>query len=68
MTGEQIKVLIDKTMVSIKEELFQPGTFILNHEMKEKMEQIAILQEQCPHQFEGGFCIYCYLKQGEEKQ
>ena len=59
LTGKEIKLKIDQNNLEI--ELFlKPNQFVLNNKISELMQENASLQEQCPHNFQDGYCIYCY--------
>lgn len=62
MTGEEIKKMIDEKNDQIRF-LLTPNYFILNNAIQELSIEIQNLQEQCPHKFENGFCIYCYKEE-----
>lgn len=59
MTGEEIKRMIDEKNDQIRFFL-TPNYYTLNNSIQELLIEIKNLQEQCPHKFQNGFCIYCY--------
>ncbi|MBQ6629822.1 MAG: hypothetical protein IJH65_13535 [Methanobrevibacter sp.] len=63
-TGEEIKKLIDANNATI-EQILKPNQFTLNNIVAQLLNENKMLQTQCPHKFEDGYCIYCY--KGEEK-
>lgn len=42
------------------EQLLTPNQFTLNNTVKDLLKENEELQKQCSHEFEGGYCIYCY--------
>lgn len=62
MKKEQIKALIDMNNDSIKE-LLSFNQFILNNEVYELLKENRELQDLCPHEYENGYCNYCYIKE-----
>ena len=64
MTQLEIKRKIDDNN-QIIETLFMPNQFTLNNTVRKLLAENAELQKQCQHQFEGGYCVYCY-KEAEE--
>lgn len=64
MTPEQIKEKIDCNNQTI-ELLFSPNSFILNNAVRDLLAENAELQSQCHHEFENGYCKYCYKKEVE---
>lgn len=61
----EIKKLIDEYN-KIIESCFYPNKFTLNNCILEMTQKIKELQNMCEHQFEDGYCIYCY-KSEEQK-
>lgn len=45
---------------SLIEQLMTPNKFVLNNTISELLDENKKLQDQCEHQFEDGFCVYCY--------
>ena len=65
LTGEQIKTLIEANNQKI-EEIMKPNQFVLNNMIKELLEDNARLQKQCPHDFEEGYCNFCFMRESDE--
>lgn len=59
MTKEEIKNRIDFNN-SLIENMVSPNVFTLNNSVLELLKENEKLQEQCLHEFENGFCKYCY--------
>lgn len=57
-----IKKKIDKNNEMI-ERLMSPNIFTLNNTVAELLKENAELQEQCDHEFEDGYCHYCYKEE-----
>lgn len=57
-TGEEIKKLIDANNATI-EQILKPNQFTLNNIVAQLLNENKMLQTQCPHKFEDGYCIYC---------
>lgn len=64
LKGFEIKSKIDMNNKMI-EEFLSPNQFTLNNIVKDLLKENDELQAQCPHEFEEGYCIYCY--KSEEK-
>lgn len=64
MNGAEIFSLVSKKKQQI-EDLLDPTMFVLNKEIAILQEEINELQNQCPHEYKTGVCIYCGM---EEKQ
>ncbi len=58
----QIKEKIDENN-RIIESLLQPNQFTLNNTIAELLNENRELQNQCKHDFQDGYCIYCYKEQ-----
>lgn len=57
---ENIKNAIEKNNEKIEKLLENSHlTFTLNKEISELMDKNAALRENCKHEFEDGFCIWC---------
>jgi hypothetical protein len=57
--GIEIKEQIDHNN-RIIEDVMSPNKFTLNNIIATLLQENAKLQQQCEHDFEEGFCIYCY--------
>lgn len=64
MTQIEIKQTIDQNN-RIIEGLFRPNEFTLNNTVQKLLKENAELQKQCHHEFDGGYCIYCYKEAPE---
>lgn len=64
MTQLEIKQKIEDNN-QIIESLFMPNQFTLNNTVRKLLAENAELQKQCHHQYEGGYCIYCYKEENE---
>ena len=64
MTQLEIKQKIESNN-QIIESLFTPNQFTLNNTVRKLLAENAELQEQCQHQYDGGYCIYCYKEENE---
>lgn len=64
LTQSEIKEQIDNYN-KIIESCFYPNKFTLNNDIVEITEKIKELQSVCEHQFENGYCIYCYKSEGD---
>ena len=53
--GEEIKKLIQEKNDEIHS-LLNPNIFTLNNQVRDLMEEIADLQNHCPHNFIDGYC------------
>lgn len=63
--GLDIKRRIDLNNELIEKAL-KPNQFTLNNTIAGLLLEIDTLQKECPHEFEDGYCIYCYKM--EEKK
>ena len=59
MLGMEIKERIDVNNKLI-EKFLTPNTWTLNNSVAKLLKEISDLQSICPHEYENGFCIYCY--------
>lgn len=59
MNQMEIKETIDRYN-KIIEDCFYPNKFTLNNTILEITQEIKKLQDICDHEFEDGYCIYCY--------
>lgn len=57
--GLEIKEQIDRNNGLI-EQFLAPNQFVLNNTVAQLLKENAQLQQQCQHEFEEGYCIYCY--------
>lgn len=62
--GIEIKEKIDNNN-KIIEEILSPNQFTLNNTVAKLLEENQNLQNSCEHEYEDGYCIYCYKE--EEK-
>lgn len=59
MRGLEIKKRIDMNNMLI-EKLMTPNQFTLNNTVSNLLLENRELQNRCEHEFEDGYCIYCY--------
>lgn len=59
MTGFDIKQKIDENNRLI-EQMLSPNIFTLNNTVAKLLRENDSLQELCKHEFENGYCKYCY--------
>jgi hypothetical protein len=57
--GIEIKEQIDHNN-RIIEAVLSPNKFTLNNIIATLLQENSKLQQQCEHDFEEGFCVYCY--------
>ena len=62
MTGYEIKQRIDENNRLI-ESIMAPNIFTLNNSISELLKENDMLQSQCKHFFEDGYCRFCYKGQ-----
>ena len=62
MHGLEIKRKIDENN-KIIESLMTPNIFSLNNTIAELLSENRELQRNCPHEFDQGYCIYCYKEE-----
>lgn len=62
MNNLEIKEQIDRNN-KIIESIFMPNQFVLNNSIRELLKENEELQKKCTHQFEDGYCIFCYKEQ-----
>ena len=62
--GIDIKRKIDLNNQLIEQAL-RPNQFTLNNTVMGLMLEIDALQAECPHEFDDGYCIYCYKSEAE---
>ena len=65
MKGIEIKNKID-FLNKQNSELLNPNIFTLNNTIKDNLLEIDKLQQICKHDFQDGFCIYCYKQEDNE--
>lgn len=58
MNGLEIRKAIDENN-KIIQNLFTPNSFTLNNTIAQLLEENKKLQEQCEHEFQDGYCIFC---------
>lgn len=61
---DYIKEKIDENN-KIIESLMTPNQFTLNNTIAKLLKENADLQKHCNHQFDNGYCIYCYKEKEE---
>lgn len=66
MRGIDIKAKIDQNNKLI-ETILNPNQFILNNQIQALLIENEKLQAQCKHDFEDGYCVYCY-KEAPDKE
>lgn len=59
VAGLDIKYRIDLNNQLI-EQAMKPNQFTLNNTVMNLMLEIDELQKICPHEYDEGYCIYCY--------
>ena len=64
LRGFEIKTKIDRNNKMI-EQCLSPNQFTLNNVVKDLLKENDELQAKCPHEFEEGYCIYCYKSEGK---
>ena len=57
-----IKELIDRNNALI-EKIMTPNVFTLNNTVADLLQENAELQKKCTHEFEDGYCVYCYKEE-----
>lgn len=62
MNNFDIKNKIDENN-KIIEECLSPNQFTLNNTIARLLQENKKLQSKCTHNFENGFCIYCYKEE-----
>lgn len=58
----ELKNKIDENNKQI-ENYLTPNVFTLNNLVAELLKENESLQKQCTHEFENGYCKYCYKMQ-----
>ena len=64
VAGLDIKRRIDLNNQLIEQAL-KPNQFTLNNTVMGLMLEIDALQAECPHEFNEGYCIYCYKSEAD---
>lgn len=59
LTREEIKQKIDENNTII-ESLLTPNQFTLNNTVAQLLKENSELQKECFHEYEDGYCKYCY--------
>ena len=62
LLGKDIKAQIDYNNQMI-ENLLSPNKFTLNNTVAQLLKENEELQKQCEHNFQDGYCIYCYKEE-----
>lgn len=62
MKGIEVKQKIDLNN-SLIEEAMSPNIWTLNNIIKDLLIENEELQKICPHEYEDGYCIYCYKEE-----
>ena len=62
LLGKDIKMQIDYNNQMI-ESLLSPNKFTLNNTVARLLKENDELQKQCEHNFQDGYCIYCYKEE-----
>lgn len=62
LNNAEIKRQID-TNNKIIESMLSPNVFTLNNTVAQLLKENEILQQQCGHFFEDGYCIFCYKEE-----
>lgn len=62
--SDYIKEKIDENN-KIIESLMTPNQFTLNNTIAKLLKENSKLQKHCNHEFEDGYCIYCYKEEHE---
>lgn len=65
IVGLDIKSQIDRNNKLI-EEVLKPNQFTLNNTVAGLLLEIDALQQRCPHEYNEGYCIYCYKAEDKE--
>lgn len=62
LLGKDIKMQIDYNNQLI-ESFLSPNKFVLNNTIAKLLKDNEELQKQCEHNFQDGYCIYCYKEE-----
>lgn len=62
MRGIDIKQRIDNNN-KIIQEMMSPNIFTLNNTVSALLRENDELQKKCTHEYEDGYCIYCYKEE-----
>lgn len=60
--GMEIHLKIEENN-KIIESLLTPNQFTLNNTIAQLLAENAELQKSCPHEYNNGYCIYCYKEE-----
>lgn len=67
MSKEQLEI---KRRIDLNNQIiqqaFNPNIFTLNNTVAELLAENKALQDTCQHEYEDGYCIYCYKAEVEE--
>lgn len=63
LSNNEIREKIDNNN-RIIESMLRPNFFTLNNIVADLLKENESLQHQCNHQYEEGFCIWCYKQEG----
>ena len=64
VVGLDIKEQIDLNN-RIIEKILKPNQFTLNNSVAQLLLEIDALQKRCPHEYNEGYCIYCYKEESK---
>ncbi len=67
MNQVEIKEQIDRNN-AIMESLITPNKFTLNNTVASLLQENSRLQSMCKHEYENGYCIYCYKNDPNHKE
>lgn len=65
LLGKNIKMQIDYNNQMI-ENLLSPNKFTLNNTVAQLLRENEELQKQCEHNYQDGYCIYCYKEEPQD--
>ena len=65
MTQQEIKSKIEELFIR-NELLLDPAIATLNPEIRDNLDKINKLQQECSHEYRDGCCIYCYKQEDNE--
>ena len=58
MTNVEIRRQVDSNN-RIMADAMKPNQFILNSVVRDLLKENELLQAQCTHEYQDGYCIYC---------